>query len=116
MDALVFALIETCTGIMVCAWMLCLLHLSKHERNDSLAWMFGLSHSSKHERNCGLDMDALVTACSSNMNGIIVWVRMLWLSHSLKNERNHGLGMDALVITLALTREAAGLFKTVRPR
>ena len=38
------------------------------------------------------------------------------LLHSSKHERNYGLGMDALVIALALTQEAAGLFKKARPR
>ena len=50
----------------------------------------------EHERNYGLGMDALVTAGSSNTNGIMVWAcsghRML-----LEHERNYGLGMDALV-------------------
>ena len=33
---------------------------------------------SEHERNYGLGMDALVTVCSSNTNGSMVWAWMLW--------------------------------------
>ena len=70
---------------------------------------------SKHERNSGLGMDALVTVCSWNTNGIMVWAWMLWSPYALgtrlelwfghgcsgermlsKHERNSGLGMDAL--------------------
>ena len=70
----------------------------------------------EHERNYGLGMDALVSVCSGNTNGIMVWAWMhlsgyalgtrteLWFGHGcsgrrmlLENERNHGLGMDALV-------------------
>ena len=43
----------------------------------------------------GLGMDALVTVCSWNTHGIMVWVWRLCLSHSSKHERNYGLGMDA---------------------
>ena len=70
----------------------------------------------EHERNYGLGMDALVTVCSWNTNGIMVWAWMLWspyalgtrtelwLGHGccgqrmlLEHERNYGLGRDALV-------------------
>ena len=70
------------------------------------------------ERNhdLGMDMDALVTICFWNMNGIMVWTWMLWLPYAfgtrtelwfghgcpgnrmlLEHERNYDLGMDALV-------------------
>ena len=56
------------------------------------------------EENHGLGMDALVSVCSGNTNGIMVWVWMLWFGHGcsgqrmlLEHERNYGLGMDALV-------------------
>ena len=77
---------------------------------------------SEHERNYGLGMDALLTVCSRNRNGIMVWAWMLWSSYALptpyalptrtevwfghgcsgqrmlfQHERNYGLGMDALV-------------------
>ena len=71
---------------------------------------------SKHERYCGLGMDALVTVCSWNTNGIMVWAWMLWSPYALEartllwfghgcsgermlsnHERYYGLGMDALV-------------------
>ena len=32
----------------------------------------------EHERNFGLGMDALVSVCSWNTNGIMVWAWMLW--------------------------------------
>ena len=68
----------------------------------------------EHERNYGLGMDALVTVCSWNTNGIMVWAWMLWSPYALgtrtelwfghgcsghrvllEHERNYGLGMDA---------------------
>ena len=71
---------------------------------------------SEHKRNYDLGMDALVTVCSSNTNGIMVWAWMLWSSYALptrtevwfghgcsghcmlfQHERKYGLGMDALV-------------------
>ena len=71
----------------------------------------------EHERNYDLGMDALVTACSWNTNGIMVWAWMLWSPYALgtrtdvwfghgcsgqrmlfEHERDYGFGMDALVI------------------
>ena len=37
----------------------------------------------EHERNYGLGMDALVSVCSGNTSGIIVWAWMLWLAYAL---------------------------------
>ena len=70
----------------------------------------------KHERNNGLPMDALVTVCSWETNGIMVLAWMLWTTYALgtrteswfahgcsgqrmllEHEPNHGLRMDALV-------------------
>ena len=70
----------------------------------------------EHERNYALGMDALVTLCSWNTNGIMVWAWMLWSPYALgtrtelwfghgcsghsmllEHEHNYGLGMDALV-------------------
>ena len=70
----------------------------------------------EHERNYSLGTDSLVTVCSGNTNGILVWAWMLWSSYALgtradicfghgcsshcmllEHERNSGLGMDALV-------------------
>ena len=70
----------------------------------------------EHERNYGLGMDALVSVCSWNTNGIMVWAWMLWSAYdlgtrtelwfghgcsaqrmTLEHERNYGLGLDALV-------------------
>ena len=77
----------------------------KH-RAERLAALHGCwsAHSSKHERNYGLGMDALVSLCSWNTNGIMVLAWMLWSAHSSKHERNYGLGMDALVSALIETR------------
>ena len=70
----------------------------------------------QHERKYGLGMDALVTVCSSNTNGSMVWAWMLWSPYALltrtelwfghgcsghrmlfQHDRNYGLGVDALV-------------------
>ena len=65
----------------------------------------------EHERNCGLGMDALLSDCSWNTNGIMVlaWMRIgtrtvVWFRHGcsgmrmlLEHEQSYGLGMDALV-------------------
>ena len=56
----------------------------------------------EHERYYCLDMDALVTACSWNMNVIMVWA---WSSGDrmlLKHERDYVLGVDALVIAIII--------------
>ena len=37
----------------------------------------------EHERNYGLGMDALVTVCSWNTNGSIVWAWVLWSLYAL---------------------------------
>ena len=47
---------------------------------------------SEHERDYGLGMDALVSVCSWNTKGIMVY------------ERKYGLGMDALVSALIKKR------------
>ena len=36
-----------------------------------------------HERNYDLGMDARVSACSGNTNGIMVWACMLWSAYAL---------------------------------
>ena len=70
----------------------------------------------EHERNYDLGMDALVSVCSWNTNGIMIWARMLWSADAhgtrtelrfghgyfghrmlLEHERFFDLGMDALV-------------------
>ena len=52
----------------------------------------------EHERNCGLGMDALVTVCSWNTNGIMVWAWMFWSSYALGTRSSLWFGHDALVI------------------
>ena len=70
----------------------------------------------EHERNYGLGMGALVSVCSPNPHGIMIWTWMLWLAYALgtrtelwfghgcsgwrmllEHEQNYDLGMDALV-------------------
>ena len=70
----------------------------------------------EHERNYGLGMDALVSVCSWNTNGIMVLPWMLWSAYALgtrtglwfwhgcsgqrmllEQDRNYGLCMDAVV-------------------
>ena len=76
--------------------------LLEHERNYDLGWMlwsadalgartelwFGHGWSGQrmlleHERNYDLGMDALVSGCSWNTNGIMVWAWMLWSAYAL---------------------------------
>ena len=82
-------------GIMAWAWML--------RSPYALAW-FGHGCSRhrmllEYERNYCLGMDAPVSVCAWNTNGIIVWAWMLWSGRRmlLEYERNYCLGMDALV-------------------
>ena len=70
----------------------------------------------EHDRNYGLGMDGLVSVCSWNTTGILVWAWMLWSADALgtrpefwfghgcsgqlmllEHDRNYGLGMDGLV-------------------
>ena len=118
MDA---ALVSVCSGhtneIMVWAWML----WSSYALGTRTRLWFGHGCSgqrmfSEHERDYGLGMDALVSVCSGNTNGIMVWAWMLrsayalgtragfWFGHGCsgqrmlwEHERDYGLGMDALV-------------------
>ena len=70
----------------------------------------------EHEQKYGVGMDALVTVCCWNTNGIMIWACMLWSPYALgtrtelwfghgcsgdrlllEHERYHALGMDSLV-------------------
>ena len=51
---------------------------------------------SEHERNCDLGMDALVTVCSKNTNGIMIWHGCSGNRMLLEHEWSYDLGMDAL--------------------
>ena len=117
MDALVTVCFWNTNGIMVWAWML----WSPYAFGTRTELWFGHGCSGhrmllEHERNYGLGMDALVTVCFWNTNGIMVWAWMLWSPYALgtrtelwfghgcsghrmllEHERNYGLGMDALV-------------------
>ena len=102
---------------MLWAWML----LSPHglgTRTESWLGQGCCGHRMllEHERNYGLGLDALVTVCFWNTNGIMLSAWMLlspdglgkrtesWFAHGcsghrmrLEHERNFALGMDALV-------------------
>ena len=119
MDALVTLCSWNTNGLMVWAWMHWLL-AALGTRTD---FWFGHGCTGcrtllEHERNYGLRMDALVTVCSWNANGFMVWAWMhwllatyafgtrteLWFEHGrtgyrmlLEHEWNYGLGMNALV-------------------
>ena len=41
----------------------------------------------EHERIYALGMDALVTVCFWNTNGIMLWAWMLWSPYALEHER-----------------------------
>ena len=117
MDALVSACSWNTNGIMVRAWMVC----SAYALGTRTELWFGHGCSAQrvlleHERNYGSGMDGLLSACSWNTNGIMVWACMLCSAHALEtrtelwfgpgcsaqgilleHERNYGSGMDALL-------------------
>ena len=115
------ALVTVCSwnpnGIMVLAWML----WSAYALGTRTELWFGHGCSGHRmllepEWNYGFGMDALVSVCSWNTNGIMVWAWMLWSAYALgtrtelwfghgcsgqrmllEHERNYGFGVDALV-------------------
>ena len=121
MDALVTVCCSNTNGILVLAWMLWLAHAAR-TRTELWFW-HGCSGNRmllEHERNYGFGMDALVTVCCSNTNGIRVLAWMLWLPYAartrtelwfwhgcsgnrmlLEHERNYGFGIDARYFTHA---------------
>ena len=147
MDALVSACSWDTNGIMVWAWMLG----SAYALETGMLWSayalgtrselwFGHGCSGQrmllgHEWKYGVGKDALVSLCSWDTNGIMVWAWMLWSAHALGTrtelwfghgcsgqrmllrqgfsgqrmllgrERNYGLGMDALVKRMLLGHE-----------
>ena len=79
MDALATVCSCNTNGIMVWAWMLWWPY--DLGRRTGLRFGHGCSGHRlllEHERNYGLGMDALVTVCFWNTNGIVVWAWMLW--------------------------------------
>ena len=52
----------------------------------------------EYERDYDFGMDALVTICSWNTNGIMILACMLWYRMLLEYERDYDFGMDVLVI------------------
>ena len=117
MDALVTVCSWNSKGNMVWAWML----WRPYALGTRTKLWFGHGCSGdgmllEHERKYGLGMDALVTVCSWNSKGNMVWAWMLWRPYALgtrtklwfghgcsgdgmllDHERKYGLGMDALV-------------------
>ena len=117
MDALVTVCFWNTNVTMVWAWM----QRSPYALGTRTELWFGHGCSGhrmllEHERNYGLGMDALVTVCSSNTNGIMVWAWMQWSPYAfgaktelrfghgcnghhmlLEHEQKYDLGMDALV-------------------
>ena len=96
----VHALVTACScntnGIMVWGWM-----FLEHERNYGLGMdAAGPRMLLEHEQKHGFGVHALVTACSCNTNGIMVWGWMF-----LEHERNYGLGMDAAGPSMLLEHE-----------
>ena len=115
------ALITVCpwnmNGYMLWAWML----WSPYALGTRTDICFGHACSDhrmplEHERIYALGMDALVTVCSWNTNGYMLWAWMLCSPYApgtrtdicfghgcsdhrmlLEHERNYALGMDALV-------------------
>ena len=84
MDALVIVCSSNTNGSMVWAWML----WSPYALPTRTEAWFGHGCSGQrmlfqHERNYGLGIDALVTVCSSNTIGIMVWAWMLWSPYAL---------------------------------
>ena len=117
MDALVTVCSWNMNGIMLWAWML----WSPYALGTRTELCFGHGCSGhrmllEHQRKYVLGMDALVTVCSWNTNGIMLWARMLWSPYALgtrtelcfghgcsghrlllEHKRKYALGMDALV-------------------
>ena len=84
MHALATACSWNANGTMVWAWML----WSPYALGTRMELWFGHECSghcmlSEHERNYGLGMDALVTVCSRNTNGIMIWAWKLWSPYAL---------------------------------
>ena len=110
------ALVTVCSwntnGIEVWAWVL----WSPYALGTRTELCSGHHVLLEHERNYRLGMDALVSVCSWNTNGIEVWAWILWSPYALgtrtqilfghgcsghrmllEHERNYGLSMGALV-------------------
>ena len=71
-------------GTMIWAWML----WSADALGTRTDLWFGHGCSGQrmlleHERNCDLGVDALVSGCSWNTNGIMIWAWMLWSVYAL---------------------------------
>ena len=112
MKSLMTVCSQNTNGIIVWAWML----WSAHALPTQTELWFGHGCSghrmlSEHERNYGLGMNALVSVCSFNTNGIMLWAWMLWSPYMLlehqqnyghcmlfQHERNYYVSIDALVI------------------
>ena len=87
MDVLVVGCIRNRNVIMVWAWAL---WLSDAPGTRTLWFGHGCSGYrmfSEHERYYGLDMNALVIACTRNKNIIMVWPWMLRLSYALEHRK-----------------------------
>ena len=117
MDAAVTVCSWNTNGTMLWAWMI----WSSHARGTRPEVCFGHGCSGhrmhlEHKRNYALGMDAAVSVCSWNTNGIMLWAWMIWSSHALgtrtevcfghgcsghrmhlEHERKYALGMDAAV-------------------
>ena len=111
MDALVFVCSWNMNGIMVWAWML----WSPYALGKRTELWFGHGCSGlrmllENDRNYGLGMDALVTVCSWNTNGIMVWAWMLWSSYALgtRTELWFGHGCSGDQLLLETVREKPG--------
>ena len=80
MDALVSVCPRNTNGIMVGAWML----WSAYALGTRTGLWSGHGCSGqRRQRDYGLGMDALVSVCSRNTNGIMVWAWMLWSAYAL---------------------------------
>ena len=84
MDALVSVCSRNTNGSMICAWVL----WSEYALGTRTELWFGHGCSGQrmlleHERKHDLCMGALVTVCSWNTNGIMVWAWMLWSAYAL---------------------------------
>ena len=117
LDALVSVCSWNTNGMMIWAWMLW--SADALGTQTELWFAHGCSGQPmlwEHERDYGLGMDALVSVCSWNTNGIMIWALMLWSAYALgtrtelwfghgcsgqrmlwEHERDYSLGIDALV-------------------
>ena len=87
------AFAQNTNGIMIWAWMLWSAYALGTRRESCFGHgCSGQRMRLEHEANYGLSMDALVSVCSWNTKGIMVWAWMLWSACALGTRRELWFG------------------------